>query len=916
MTFSVRSSSWICASALWLGLAAPVAAQEGALRVRPADREWVSSKPREVVAATFTVSNLTAQAVDVESHVELPPGWWPVARSLSFVLPPGGSTLRLVSFTIPEDARAGEYDVRFEARDRLHPGVSDAYSLRVNVLGTSRLQVSLLDLPDFALAGDTLAGSAMFRNAGNRELDVGFVAGGRCLGDVSPRTGELRLQPGEVRRVELSFQIETVRARCAGRLTVTARAPGSEDVVTGGAFPVIPRATPFDAWRTLDSRVESRFVARDSPQGRNFGWQGIVAGSGVLDEDRKDLLRFQLRGPDRRQSGTFGASEENWLRYDSRSFDAGVGDLVFGLSPLTEPGRLARGAQFAADAGRWGVAAYDMDDVYGSSNADQQGIGTQLRVGPATLGANYLRREGAGTPGDIWSLRGRADSVPDFDVDLEVAQSRVRGLRGNALRFVLRDSRRPVQFYAQGWHADPEFLGPLRDKLYLSTGFDYPNDAGLGLRGYYRLQDWNLLPLELIDPDLQPRLNPADRMRTSPTESEASLGTGHALGGGRVTLDLYQRERRGGNSPQSQVNLRGTSWRAGLNRSWRRLSLFYSLERGEGEDLVTRSRFDTSSQMVSASLRAGRHGSLGAWWLLDENSRLDLRAPRQESAGVSASYAGDSGFTLKLDIQRSESAYGRAGIYDFALVRQAARGARLTLAARRIEGRFARTDVLLGWSMPFGLPVMRRPDVATVRGRVFDVETSAGLANVMLRLDGMVAATDSRGDFRFPAVRDGAHEVSFERGGTDVRQVPASAASLDVEVSGRRAAPLQIGMVRAVVIEARVTQWDGAEVRAAPGVLLEFANGEALYRRLTDADGRTRLGGVPPGRWRISAAEDTLPAGCRFPSGTVTLELAPGEASSTEIQLSRQQREMRMLAPPVLGQDSLRGTSARSLPTP
>jgi hypothetical protein len=335
-----------------------------------------------------------------------------------------------------------------------------------------------------------------------------------------------------------------------------------------------------------------------------------------------------------------------------------------------------------------------------------------------------------------------------------------------------------------------------------------------------------------------------------------------------------------------------------LNRSWRNLSLVYSLEKGAGRDSNSAAQFDTSMQMLSGSLRVGRSQTYGAYWIRDDNSELNELDPHRESSGVSASFAGVKGWSLNVDAQRSQSRFGRGDIYDFALVHQAERGGRLTLCARRLEGRFARTDFTMGYSVPFAMPVRRRSDVSALRGRVFDAETSQGLKNVVLRLDGAVVATDMRGEFRFPAVSVGTHQIVLEHG-KEVDQVPASVAPLTVTVSGRDSAKVSIAMVRSVVIGVRVTLHsdDSAGARDAPGVLVEFRNGETTFRRLTDANGRAQLGGIAPGRWSVSVAEDTLPVGYRSAGADMQLDLRPGDKVNAEIPLTPEHRSMRMLTP-------------------
>jgi hypothetical protein len=904
MTCSVFRSSWTCASYLLaLCLMASAAAQEGTLRVRAAESEHLSSEPRQVVAATFMLTNLSRAAMEVESHIVLPAGWQPVMQPAPFALAAGESMLKLVSFTVPDGTPGGSYAVRYEARDRQHPAVSDAYGIQVAVAASMRLQVTMLELPDFAVSGDVIAGTVLLRNAGNVRTRVRFKVSGRFIASVTPAQGEVVLEPSESSRIELSIVVGKMSKRAVGRITFAATSTeASIDATNSAAFQILPRVSALDALRTLDSRVEARFVGRDSPRGRSAGFQPAVWGGGILSEERGDTLSYHIRGPDRTGSGTFGGPEEVWVRYDNQRFVAGAGDLTYGLTPLTEPGRLGRGGFVGIEGDRLGANAYGMHDEFGNGEADQIGIGARLRLEPAgLLGFNFLRRGEFGERDvDIVSLRAQAFDSSDFNLDLEAGRSFDGESRGDAWRFALHDDRHAVRYYALGWSADSRFQGPLRDKLYLSTGFDYPNPGGLGLHGYFRTQDWNLTPLEEIDPELRAQRTLYDRMRSAPTDRQASVGLGHALGSGASgTFDLVFRDRAGDTSAAQSADRESHSWRAGLHRAWRNLSLSYSLERGEGRDGNSAGQFQTSLQMLSGSLRIGRFQTYGAYWMRDENSELDPRDPLRESGGLSASFSGVGAWTLNLDSQFSRSRFGTGAIYDLAIIRQVERGARLAMFARRLEGRFARTDFSVGYSVPFGMPVMRRSDMATLRGRVYDSETSGGLANVRLRLDGAVVATDANGEFRFPAVSVGPHQIVLEHGTTDVDQVPVSVAPLTVTVSRRSSAPVAIAMVRsgAIGILVALHVEESQPLRGAPRVLVTFRKGETIFRRLTDATGGVRIGGIAPGTWNVSLAAETMPPGYQPASENIQLLVEPGETIHAEIPLMPVRRAMRMLTP-------------------
>ena len=472
--------------------------------------------------------------------------------------------------------------------------------------------------------------------------------------------GTLALDPGESRQIEIEATAPEAagaaaapvpsRQRANARLTVSVAVEGETTAMLADSVTqVVPRASALDAFHTLGSRFDMHFIARDARGSRSSGWQPELSGAGVIDEENERYLSFRFRGPDARDRGSLGASDEYWVRYQDRRVTAAVGDFTYGLSGLTDPGRFGRGAVVGFDKTVWGMTAFEMRDPYSSTVGVQRGFNAFYRLSNTTqLDANLLNRTEGTLPADILSLRAQSQWDIGFTTDLEVGQSNGEGERGRAVRAALHDSRRAVRYYINGWSADEDFRGYLRDKEFLSAGFDYPRDKGWGLRGYYRLQNWNLEPLEEIDPDVLDRRNEADFMLAAPRERQWSLGTSRSLlSGTRASLDYTLRTRVGetsvrgtsvGGTSSPDVDLVTRSWRAGLGQAWRALSLNYSYEMGATLNNLSGAQFDTSVHLFSASLRAGRHQSYGLYAIHDESSNANEPEAARTSYGLNASY--------------------------------------------------------------------------------------------------------------------------------------------------------------------------------------------------------------------------------------------------------------------------------------
>ncbi|MEJ0036549.1 MAG: hypothetical protein WDO68_10750 [Gammaproteobacteria bacterium] len=902
MTCSARRSSWICVSALLLASTpAWVWAQSDVLEVQPADRERIITEPRQVVATAFSVRNVSPRSLETQARLVLPDGWQAVGAPAMTGLAPGESLTRLVSFMVPQDARSGDFSVSYQVWDARQPTAVETSTIRVTVSAAPSVQVTALDTPEYAIAGERYASTFLVRNNGNTPVDVSYGVRGRRGARPRPASGTIHLEPGDAKRVDVAVDTPAGREHVATRVTFSAKVDGTGvSSSASSATELVPRASALDRYETLNARLDTRYIAREAQGHRTSGWQPELSGRGVLDQERGDFLSFRLRGPDARDSGSFGSPDEYWVKYDSQSIVAAAGDLNYGLSDLTEPGRFGRGATLGFKAAEWGASAYQMKDVYSHSGGTQSGLNAWYEATEATrVDLNVLDRTDTSMPATIASLRSRTQWADQLRTELELAESHGGIELGHAARGALYDNRYPLRYYLVAWAADAEFRGYLRDKKYVSTGFEYPNSRGWGFQGYYRVQDWNLLPVQEIDPDLLEHENAADLLQSAPTLQQASLGTSHSIGGGvRATLDYIVRDRTGGTS-LAPVDTRSDAWRIGIARSWSMLSFHYSAEMGSAVNRVSQSRFGTSLHTLSAYLRAGRFQTYGMYATRDEGSYLDAQAPAQHSYGLTANYAVGTALSVGLEAQRYRSPVWLSEMYNFSLAYRQESGSELKFVARRFEGRFARTDVLLSFSVPFEMPFVRKSGVMPLRGRVFDEATGDGLGDVLLRLEGLTAVTDSRGQFEFPAVRAGEYRMVMDRANVELDEVPASGQSLAVSVAEKATAPLDIPMVRAATLAVRVILETGEsrDVHGAAGVIVTARSGETVLHRLTDADGTVRLEGLSPGRWEVGVTADSVPRGYQAPSRETRLDLAQGGVGDVEISMQLEKRTMRMLAP-------------------
>lgn len=875
-----------------LALTAVASAQTSELQVRPADREQLTQQPRDIVSVAFTVRNDGQARAEIEPRLVLPSGWRTVTPDFPFTLSGKQSIVRLVSFVIPETARAGEYPLTYEARNRQIPSVSSAYTVRVRILPAPNLQVALLEAPQFAVAGETYRAVFVARNTGNSPVKARFTARSAQGFEVDPQSGDVALDPGESQSLAIAVATPRVRRRVDEYLSVTVEtADAAVNDTASAPTQIVPRVSAGEAYHTLSSEVGLSFVARETGEERHSGWQAEWSGNGTIDEENARHIGFRLRGPDTREQGSLGDTDEYALQYWDDTTSASLGDSIYGLSLLTEPGRYGRGASAGYKTEDFDVSAYRARDRYGATDRQQAGFNAHYALTPgARFGVNLLDKTGGELPAQIGSVQSQITWGNALYTDVELARSDGDGERGDAFRGGIYDNSHALRYYAIGWHADPGFRGYLRDEEYLTTGFDYPRPKSWGLRGYYRLQNQNL---------------EADPTRPAPQEQQASLGTERLVGeSARISLDYGTRTYVDRYiAADGATDIANRSARLGVSRSFKDISLLYAIERGKTLDRLTRVRFDTSLHMLSAYWKVSPAQSYSIYALRDDNTYSHEREQVQTTVGLSGSYQWRAGTVLNLDLERNSAAAKRHSTYNLSLLHRLRDGDRLELIARRIEGRVPQTDVLLTYSVPFDLPIFRRANVATLHGRVYDAETGAGVNDVVLNLDGMTAVTGAGGAFEFPAVEAGGYQLSMDRSNVDVDKVPVDDLPLGVIVTAQDSKRVDIALIRSIAVSVNVhlpannSDSTLAANRGVQNVLVTLKRGDRVYRRLTDANGHMRLAGLAPGRWLASIAADTLPSGYAAASMELSLEALPGGSTSAEFPLRAVTRDMRMLPP-------------------
>jgi hypothetical protein len=913
----IRPLAMLFAAAFAALSPAPAAAQ---MRVELRGPAAVEAAPGGPATLVFRLTNASGRTLTVSGQAVLPAGWRAVASDLPTPLAAGAGETRPVGFTVPAGARPGAYVVRYTASAE---GFASADSAVVRVREIRALEVRAGAAPRFAVAGDAYTASFSVRNRGNAAARVRLSATGSRGSAARPDVADVLLGPGEERPVRVTVTpaagpadgaavIDRVELRASSIADTSVRAAATTRVQ------VVAHAASGVQDRFHRLPVEVRLRTGDA------GGQGTTAipsisGAGTLSAGGGTRVDFLARPRDPRPSLLADPGEYR-LGITGRGFDVRLGDGIYALSRLTEPGRSAFGAGGSIAAGPLVASAFTARPRNGFAGATETGGFAGLRFGPVTrLGVGYLQRTGRDS-GAVTTARATVVPVRGTTLDAEAGRS-VDG-NGTATSLEAYGSRPRISFSVRHLRADSAYPGPQRGvsedwgSLTLRPVGAFHLGASIGRRTGGENVYGELLPILFRTPRLV-------------RSARGEIGYG-----GLLTLEMLDEQRAGGRlgaeyDRESRTMAASSTLRHG--RSWLqpRVELGTVTDRATGE----------TSPARRLSLRAGAAAGAASVSASVERFQGTVLETGEVRDGVSASVdaqarlATGTGVRVSASGTRAPGAFvPEAGAVEVGVDQALPFGHRIEARARVAGGSTTgapRTAFTVDYVVPVGVPVARLRDAGEVSGRLFDAETGQGLAGVPVRLGDRVVATDRRGRWSFGGVTPGTYYLEVDRLTAGVDRVTQRPMPLKVTVVGGEARREEVGMVRGARVDGSVHVYDfapGAEgpgdgrplvdAGALGGVTIELSREGETQRRVSDASGAFALTGLAPGRWRLSIDAADLPPHHYAEADTQGVHLAPGETREVRIRIVPRFRPVQIVGGGDIVIEAAPGERTASAPRP
>lgn len=913
-----------------------LAAAEKGVEVSLSGEEFLKTEPRRIVTTAFLVTNKNSQPREFTSEVNLPEGWILVTRDLSFALDANESEIRLVTFFIPQAALARKHQITYWVKEKESPfrGFSTVY---VAVLPVNKLEVKLLESPEYVVAGEDYHASFIVINESNIKNTVRItIDSGENLPFILEHE-ELKLAPGESKTITVVVKTDKKTRKILNHcLRLTARVFENKEIKDQAAslVEIIPRITV--EVKKQFNRIPGVITFSPKNEDGKSGLQAEVSGSGTLDEEGKRHIRFLLRGsniqdksslspPDYRAAlwtkdyeFHLGQKEESFFRYWKEDYELHLGAHHYALSPLTENNRHSWGIKGRVNLNNLSLGAYYAEPRWIESKEKQTaGHLDYLIRNKYKIGLNYLKKEGQPTNNEMASLHGQLKPTENTDIELEYALGRKDKEADNAWLLSIHGHQDWISYYLRFIHAGPDYPGYYSDMDFVSAHLAAPLGKRLKLNGGVEQEKKNL--------DLEPTLS-------APLSKSYRLGLDYQFKtDAGFSLD-WEDYRCADLLPNPKFRYQKETFRFSTRQRLKKASFYASAESGKVRDKLNNHTSLMERYALSTYFRPTKRQSYTGYLRYGNNSNSTGGKSRWITTGLDIYFQITDRTSLNLNYQKDdyqESSDGDQNFFEIRLRHRLANNHKISVHGHYTSSGNSeqkdRSALMVEYALPFSLPVSRKKgdgQVGIVKGHVYDKKTKEAISVVILRINGATAVTGKNGDFVFPCLRSGTYYLDVARIG--LNRITVRPTPIKVSVESGQETFLEIGITQRAALSGQVMVYgfenkhnnnskanyyiggntngslNHEETRLVKtsglaNILVELTNGPEIKRRPTNGEGRFEFEELRPGKWTLKIYGHNLPQYHYLEKDTFEFELKPGGEEEVLVKVLPRKRRIHII---------------------
>lgn len=855
--------------------------------------------PGSSINLVIMLTNNSKTAKEFHLKITAPEAWSLLNDYSSVMVGKNSKKIKVLSFYIQESTLVGTDTIKVEVFNKMNSKMVKL--LKIPVLIKPRYEIAIETLPtqDYVFAGDSLIVHFRVRNLSNLEIDINT----KVTTETSVEDKMLSIKPDSYANMRIPFSTKKdilIYTRKSVHLTATIVGKPEVSVTNSFSFDVIPSITQkFDAYDRIPISIRSLAISDERNGEKRFGYMFDISAKGMISPNKKRMVEFRVRLPDKEGNPVFGLNREYFAKYSSNHLNIVVGDHNYRLTDLTESSRHGQGVGVENIFKKLMLGAFlNYPKYYPNVTQVYSVYSSYFPTKNFKINLGYLNKTFiTNSIVELLTVSGTTNLTKWALLDFEYANGMENDKTSSAYKGSLKLSGSKIRTYFNYTMADKDFPGYFSNSKYLSAGISTSIIPKSNISASYELNHINsALDTIYSNAPLSTNISFLAMFRIKKVNS---LG-----------FAVYKRKRED-RFEQKLFNYEEYTGRITFQNRIKRFALNFYGEMGKINNLLVYKEGELTTvykSYLSMDYKVSNSFSLDVFANYQGGQYYKTRDLKSIYYGASL----DAIFWKKLSIVfEYQNNYEMEEYYkDRSLI-----SSRISLAMNNkhefgLSANYNLTrntlnnkelSVALSYNYIINVPVAKKKDICSLKGRVINkgVENIEG---IIFTLSGNIAHTDKNGFFEFPIVKTGIYYLLMNDAITGLNTIAETPGPYKIEILPGETKVFEIVLTKSSRITGKIIIQEDSNINSREyipvkeqlgNLIIEISKGNEVYRVFSNKTGYFNFEDLRTGVWQLKVYDKGIPSGYQLVTKELKVELSSGEVKIVEVLIKKEVRKIK-----------------------
>ena len=824
--------------------------------------------------------------------------WRQIMDYSSLLIEKKTSINKIISIKVPENIKAGDYDVVWEAFEKPEHQSFGKVSVPIRVMPHYGIRVVKQKAPAYLFSGDTLGVQFLIQNLSNTDIAVTTTT----INGNKPEIRRLNIPKDSAIFSNVSVQtLKNLDHYSQQSVTLSASITDQPEIssISTFWFDVIPTDNiQFDGYNRLPIKISGLFASSNRLDTRYYAMMFDIRGGGLISEDEKKKLDFHFRGPDRRGNPILGMNDEYNMSYRTPKTEIYLGDHNFNLSDLTESSRIGRGVRMQYNLNKFSVGSFYHFPRYYPGIKNTLSIYTDYKLNDKIkFSSGYLAKtDTLDQTANLMTFSGSLRPFSWLNSAFEVAMGLHHDQMTKAYSGALNINTSFISSHVNFKYADPNFPGYLSNAMIITSGVK-TNLGKLSFSANYNLNSSNMaLDTLYANAPYSKNIYFMTLYRMRPSNS---------IGISVNSLDLEDRGVKhlfDYSKYFGRIFLQNKIWHFDFNISgdYGKIINYLEANNENATDFYTGSVLLKYALNKTISFSGFVNYQGGKQYLVTGFNRYYYGGSTQ--INLKKTYIS---FDYQSDYELKEYFRDRS-LLSLQVHHQLNRNHEFDLSINynMVKNSVSKKDlsVQLRYTYTLNLPISKKKNVGSLTGKVTTQGTEK-IEGIIFNIDGKKTMTDKNGYFKFPMLKIGTYNMIMDESSFIINTIAATPGPYRITIEPGKEIPFEVELTKAARIDGRLVIREdekSSEIgyypvkEAIDKLIIEASSGTEVFRIFTNRDGTFSFNDLRPATWNIKIYTNGIPSGYKLEKDQFIFHLTSGKVENLEVIINKKNREIKI----------------------